>query len=106
MEPYPVERRRVGRVVDKKPLTLAIVGCCVGCIPLLGSLVGLILCIIAYATGKRAQAAANARPDRSGIVLALVGRWIGLGGIIQNAYLCIVWSIWLLAVIGAACSGR
>ena len=66
MEPYSVERRRVGRVVDKKPLTLAIVGCCVGCIPLLGSLVGLILCIIAYATGNAAS-----RPDARNRALAV-----------------------------------
>ncbi len=101
MEPYPVDHCRVGRVVDKKPLILAIVGCCVGSIPLLGAVAGLVLCIIAYCLGKRAQAAANARPDRSGIVVAVIGRWIGFGGIIQNIYLCIFWPLWLFVVICA-----
>lgn len=85
--------------VNKTPLTLAIVGIAVGCVPVLGSVVGLVFCVIALVLGKRAMEVANARPDRAGIVVAIVGKWLGFGGIIQNAVMTLYWPFWLWLVI-------
>ena len=81
--------------VNKTPLTLSIVGIAVGCVPVLGPVVGLVFSIIAFAMGKRAMEAANARPDRRGIAVAITGKWMGFGGILQNVVMTLYWPLWI-----------
>ena len=85
--------------VDKKPLTLSIVGIAVGCAPVLGPVVGLVFSIVGFALGKRAMEAANARPDRRGIAVAITGKWLGFGGIFQNAVMALYWPLWIWLII-------
>lgn len=90
--------------VNKTPLILGIVSVVVTIIPLIGCIAGLVLGIIAFSGGKKAMAEANARPDRAGIVVAIVGKWMGFGGIIQNAILLAyyLFVLFLFLVVGTA----
>ena len=85
--------------VNKTPLTLGIVGIAVGCVPVLGPVVGLVFSVIALVLGKRAMEVANARPDRRGIAVAITGKWLGFGGIFQNVFMTLYWPLWIWFIV-------
>ena len=70
---------------NKTPLILGIVSIVIIIIPFIGSLAGLALGIVAFVGGKKAMVEANARPDRAGIGVAITGKWLGFGGMLQSA---------------------
>lgn len=78
--------------MNKTPLVLGIISVLITFIPLVGPIAGLVLAILAFVGGKKAMAEANARPDRAGIGVAITGKWLGFGGIFQNA-VSLIWSV-------------
>ena len=72
---------------NKTPLILGIISIVIVIIPFLGTLAGLALGIVAFIGGKKAMAEANARPDRAGIGVAITGKWLGFGGMLQSAFI-------------------
>lgn len=82
---------------SKAPLVCAILSLALVIIPFVGPLAALVLGIVAFNLGNKAVAAANARPDRAGIGLALTGKWMGLGGLIQAA----IMSFWYLMIVAS-----
>ena len=85
---------------NKTPLILGIISIVVIIIPFIGSLAGIVLGILAFVGGNKAIAAAKERPESAGIGVAITGKWLGLGGLIQGA-ISLLWTLFVLLFAAA-----
>lgn len=85
--------------LGKTSLICSIISVAITAIPFIGAAAGLPLGIIGFIRGNNAVARANATGDKTGIGMSITGKWMGLGGIIQNAIALLWFTLALLCAL-------
>ena len=87
--------------MSKGPMIMSIVGVCITIIPFLGPLAGLALSIVGFIGGSKQLNQARLDPAHAGIGIAHTAKWMGLGGMIQNA-LALLHLLFVLIMVAAS----